>query len=60
MMAMKKILSFVLIFAMLALSLLSCTPDKPEAPIENPNGSESEADGGEIVGEPVYITLDVC
>lgn len=51
---MKKILSVILIISTLALILVSCTPpaEVPEMPVET--------DGGELSGDPIYITLDVC
>ena len=53
---MKQLLSIILIFAVLVPFLTACTPKKPETPAE----TEGETDVGELVGEPVYITLDVC
>jgi len=55
---MKRSLSIFLIIALLAACMLaSCTPDVPDVPDESDVPSETPI-GGELVGDPIYITLD--
>lgn len=55
---MKKIISLLLTILLTVPCLLSsCTPDVPDVPDESDTPHETPI-GGELVGEPIYITLD--